>query len=143
LQGERVTASIVFTSAARPVQRVTRVYGERLCVEVDFDGRLLRRSRGASLPGPFARIQAPWRHLREAARSLRRNAFRFLRCDLQYFAGMNRLFRLFYKAILEGGEPPVPYREVRRVTGLMDEIFDCCERQATGACGVGAAGHIS
>jgi hypothetical protein len=99
-------------------------------VEADFDGRLLRRFRGTSLPGPFARLQVPFRHLREATRSLARNARRFLRCDLQYFAGMNRLFRLFYEAIQEGKKPPIPYREIRRVTALMDAIFRCCDREA-------------
>jgi hypothetical protein len=39
---------------------------------------------------------------------------------------MNQLFTRFYRAIAEGGEPPVPYREIRRVTALMDQIFESC-----------------
>ncbi len=125
LQGEAVTANLVFTSTAR-VPRVVRLYGTRQCVEVDFDGRVLRRTRPATLPGPFAKVQTPCRHLTEAGRSLARNLWKLLRADLHYFAGMNRLFGLFYDAVRDGGPPPIPYGEIRRVTALMDKIFECC-----------------
>jgi predicted dehydrogenase len=137
LRGAEVTAGLLFSSAARPVQRVVRVYGTRQCVEVDFDGRVLRHGRAATLPGPFAKIQVPFRHLREAARSWGRNVWKFVRCDLHYFAGLNNLLARFYRAIREGGEPPIPYGEIVRVTAIMDEIFASCRRNAAG---VGVAG---
>lgn len=130
LQGAEATATLLFSSAARPVQRLARVYGTRQCLEVDLDGRTLRRARPPGMPGPFAKIEAPWRHFREATGTLCRNLWRFLRCDLHYFAGMNRLFRLFYQAIQQGGEPPVPYAEIQRVTAIMDTIFACCRGEA-------------
>jgi predicted dehydrogenase len=126
LRGERVTGTLLFLSGARPVQRAARLYGTKGGVEVDLDGGLLRRYHPGRLPGPFARIQAPFRHLGEAARSLRRNVGRFFRSELQYFAGLNRLIAAFYRAIREDGEPPIPYREIHRVTALMDEIFRKC-----------------
>jgi hypothetical protein len=76
------------------------------------------------------------KHLREAAWTMVRNFWRFLRCDLHYFAGMNRLFRRFYQAIAEGGPPPIPYSEIQRVTTLMDRIFEEC-RQESAVAGVG------
>src|SRR5207302_1832249 len=85
LQGKTVTGSLLFTSRARPVMRVTRVYGTRQCVEVDQDGRLLRHTRPAALRGPFQKLEIPARHLGEAARSLRRNLARFFRCELHFF----------------------------------------------------------
>jgi predicted dehydrogenase len=130
-QGAGVTAHLIFTSVARPVQRVTRLYGTRQCVEVDLDSRLLRCARQTGLPGPFAKLEVPLQHLREATGSFGRNLWKFLRCDLHYFAGMNRLFTLFYRAVQEGGEPPIPYQEIRRVTAIMDEIFRCCRRSDT------------
>jgi predicted dehydrogenase len=130
LMGEEMTAYLLSSARARPVQRLTRVYGTRQCVEVDLDGRLLRCSRPGVLPGPFAKIEAPFRHLGEAAHSLRRNLWDFLRCDLHYFTGMNRLFERFYRTIAEGGEPPIPYREICRVTAIMDRIFECCQDDA-------------
>jgi hypothetical protein len=73
----------------------------------------------------------PWRHLSEAGRSFGRQIWRFLRSDLQYFAGMNRLFRAFYRAIGSGCESPTPARDIRRVTAIMDQIFDICRQQDT------------
>jgi predicted dehydrogenase len=130
LQGAETTGSLLFTSAARPLQRVVRLYGTRQCVEVDFDARLLRRYRKTALPGPFGKIEMPARHLKEAARSLTRNLWRFLRSDLHYFAGMKQLFEAFYRAILDGREPPIPYGEILRVTAIMDKIFQCCQSGA-------------
>jgi predicted dehydrogenase len=129
LRGEQVTGHLLFTSLARPVQRVVRVYGTRQCVEVDFDARLLRRLTVASLPGPFAKIAVPARQVKEAARSLLRNLWKFLKADLHYFAGMKSLFERYYRAIREGGPSPIPPGEIRRVTAIMDDIFRHCRAQ--------------
>lgn len=126
LFGERVTASLVSSFAARPVQRIVRVYGTRGAVEVDFDARLVRHYPALSWPGPFAKIEGPYRQVREAKRHLRRAIKRFLKSELQYFAGMRRLFEEFYRAILEDGPPPIDHREICRVTEIMDRIFASC-----------------
>jgi predicted dehydrogenase len=126
LTGNDTTGSLVFSSAARPIQRVTRFHGTKSGFEVDLDARVLRHFAKPKLPGAFAKIEAPIRHLGEAARSATTNMMRFLRSDLHYFAGMNALFQAFYRSIVDGTEPPIPYREIRRVTGLMDEIFASC-----------------
>jgi predicted dehydrogenase len=132
-RGERVTATLLFLSGARPVQRVARVYGARKSIEVDLDGRLIRHAAAAKLPGPFAKLEMPARHLCESARTLGRSLWRFARSDLQYFAGMNRLFRTFYDRIRHSGEPPIAYDEIYRVTAIMDDIFTCCrESELTG-----------
>lgn len=123
LQGAEITGQLLFSAAARPVQRVTRVYGTRQGIEVDMDARLLRRYRRARLPGALAKVEMPLRQMGEAARSAARNAYRFLRARQHYFAGMRALFEAFYQAILDGGEPPIPFGEIRRVTALMDQIF--------------------
>ena len=39
---------------------------------------------------------------------------------------MNALFTQFYAAILSGSEPPIPYRDIRRITAIMDAIFQRC-----------------
>jgi predicted dehydrogenase len=130
LQGSQTSATLVFTSAARPVQRIARVYGERASVEVDLDARLVRRLRAPGLPGPFGKMDVPVRHAFESLRAATRAAWRFVCRDLHYFAGMNRLFQLFYRAVAERGPPPVPYAEIRRVTAVMDAIFARCRQNA-------------
>ena len=72
------------------------------------------------------KLELPWRQKREAARSLRRNLWHFLRSRLHYFTGMHRLFTEFYQAIRTHGEPPIPYAEIRRLMAMMDQIFRSC-----------------
>ncbi len=150
LQGAEASANLIFTSSARPVQRLARLYGTKQSVEVDLEGQVLRGYRAANLPGPFAKLQIPFRQMLEAARSLARNFKRFLGRDLHYFGGMANLFRAFYGAILRGGEPPIPPQEIRRVTAIMDEIFRACrqdEREnppaGRGAAGLSLVGRVA
>jgi hypothetical protein len=110
-------------------------------VEVDLEGQMLRRLRGPALPGALGKIDMPLRSLCEAGQLLVRNLWRFLRADIHYFAGMKRLFTLFYEAIRRGGPPPVPYAEVRRVTSLMDEIFRRCRAEKPEESAVNCNGH--
>ena len=126
LCGERVTASLISSFAARPVQRVVRVYGTKASVEVDFDARLVRHYPALCWPGAFAKIEGPYRQVREAHRHLRRAIKRFLKSELQYFSGMRNLFDQFYRAILADGPPPIEHREICRVTEIMDRIFAAC-----------------
>jgi hypothetical protein len=130
LKGQQATGQILFSSTARPLQRVSRVYGTKELVEVDFDAWLLRRYRAGRLPGAFAKLEYPAREVRQAFRSLAHNFWRFLRCRIHFFAGMRRLFELLYEAIQSGGEPPIAYKDIRRVTDLMDRIFQASQGEA-------------
>jgi hypothetical protein len=78
------------------------------------------------LPGALGKVHVPWQQLREAGGSFIRNSWDFLRCRQQYFAGMRTLFGRFYEAIRHGGEPPIAYSEILRITRWMDEIFRQC-----------------
>jgi len=129
LRGEDVSANIVFSSLARPVKRLARIYGTRGTVEVDLDGALARWSKAGSLPGPFAKIGMPFAHFAEAGATTARNVWRFIRSDLQYFGGMNRLFSDFYHAIQNDQQPPIAASEIRRVTVIMDDIFAACRNR--------------
>jgi predicted dehydrogenase len=122
LRGAHVTGLLLFSTRVT-AQRITRVYGSRGGLEVDLDGQVIRRWSAPSLPGAFAKLSVPHGQWREGARNLRRNLWRFLKCEIHYFAGMRRLFELFYESILTGGAPPIPYDEMLRVTRLMDRIF--------------------
>lgn len=126
LRGTEVSGSMTFSSAARPVQRVTRVYGTRQSVEVDFESRVVRLLTASRLPGAFGLIEAPIREMKQFGAAAAKNIWRFIRSDLQYFAGMNRLIAQFYAAIVRKSAPPIAHDEIRRVTAMMDEIFRVC-----------------
>lgn len=142
LQGRDVTGSILFDTGIEP-QRITRVYGARGCLTVDLDAQTVTLHRNPRLPGAFGRIETPCRIWRQAARNLRRNVGRFLRSDLHYFAGMRGLIAAFYGSIQAGGPPPIAYTEMRRVTRLMDEVFDQCRTDGTPPAGVPPSGGQS
>jgi predicted dehydrogenase len=131
LKGERVTANLVSSFAARPVQRLARIYGTKASVEVDLEARLMRNYLKLTAPGPFAKIEGPYRQWKEAKRNFWRAVKKFWKSDLQYFAGMNGLFDHYYRAILDGRQPPISHAEIRRVTDIMDRIFATCQQQQT------------
>jgi predicted dehydrogenase len=137
LKGQQCTASVLFSSRARPVQKVARLYGTRANVEVNLDAQMLRVERSPSLRGPFVKLQLPYAQLKEARRAFRWNMRRFLKSDIQFFGGMKRLFELFYASILEGQTPPILPADIRRDTVIMDDIFHACradaQRRAGGA----------
>ena len=123
LWNDQTTATVTFLSASKPPQRVSRLYGERGIIEVDFDAQTIRYTPPSALPGAFEKLQRPWRHLTEAAGNTARGLWNFARSDIHYFAGMKNLFEAFYEHIRTGGPPPIETREMVRVTELMDAIF--------------------
>ena len=129
LRGAEVTGSLTFTSSVY-AQRVTRVYGDKGMLEVDFDAQTIRRHTAPKLPGAFGRLEMPFRQWREGARNLRRNLWRFLKCEIHYFSGMRNLMAEFYRSIQQNTEQPITNAEMLRVTRIMDEIFaDCRSRE--------------
>lgn len=125
LRGAEVTGSLTFTSSVY-AQRVTRVYGDKGMLEVDFDAQTIRRHTAPKLPGAFGRLEMPFRQWREGARNLRRNLWRFLKCEIHYFSGMRNLMAEFYRSIQQNTEQPISNAEMLRVTRIMDEIFADC-----------------
>lgn len=133
LQGRKQSASLTF-STRLPPQRVTRVYGSKGTLEIDFDIQTVRVLPLPQLPGAFAKLEVPWKHLRNAGWNLSNNIWRFARGDIHYFAGMKELFARFYASIQSGGDAPIAAEEIHRVTLLMDRIFAHCSQQASAAC---------
>ena len=131
LRGEKVTGSLLFTSSTKPCHRLTRIYGTEGALEVDLNSQLVRADRVDRYPGAFAKIEAPWRCVRESTRNLARNLSRFWKGELHYFEGMKTTFLKFYEAILEGSDLPVSYEEMIRVTAIMDQLFAECRRGDT------------
>jgi hypothetical protein len=126
LRGERVTANLTFMSNARPSQKIARIYGTKMAIDVDLDARIVRRHRPPTAPSALAKVQLPWWHLKDAASNYSTALRRLYRSDLRFFAGMQELFRRFYTAIGDGGPLPVSHADARRVTVLMDQIFEGC-----------------
>jgi predicted dehydrogenase len=123
LRGRRTTAYATFSGHARPAAHFLRVYGTRRSLHADFAGRTVVFDDGAKLPSAIGRLLPAFSMSREYAREGFRNVARFARSDYHFFAGLNRLLRLFYRGILDGGPPPIASRDILRVSAVMDEVF--------------------
>lgn len=126
LRGEHVTGCLLFTSSTKPCHRLTRIYGTKGSLEVDLNSQLIRADKDGGYPGAFAKIEEPWRRVRESTANLARNMRRFWKGELHYFEGMKRTFLEFYEAVRDGSESPISYDEMIRLTLIMDRIFDEC-----------------
>lgn len=123
LEGERTTASLVFSCSARPVQLYVTVHGTRAQATASIDSRSCRMVHGATLPGPFARVQWARRELGETRRELWGRVRDLLGARLHFFQGMHELIRRFYLAIEGRGEMPIAMSEALRTTRIIDDII--------------------
>ena len=127
MTGKEVTASLLFSCRALPVQLLVVAHGTKGQAIANLDARTLRVVEGASLPGPFRKVEFAYRDAIQAMGEFRRHIGSLLSARLHFFEGMNELFRLFYLAIQGKGEMPIPMSEAHRTTAIMDGIFHQCQ----------------
>ena len=120
------TASLVFSCRSRPLQLYVNVHGTKCMAFASADSRAVKRTKGAAMPGPFAKLQWTADDLKEANRAFWLNAWRIVTARLHYFRGMNTLFRKFYAAIDGKEDMPIPMAEALRTTLIMDRIIERC-----------------
>ena len=126
--GKSTTASLMFSSHARPAQLYTVVHGTKAQAIASLDSRTLRVLKGASLPGPFFKMQWAANYVKESRSEYRRNLVNLARSNLHFFQGLNTLLTRFYAAIRGEESMPVPMEEAYRTTAIMDEIFRQCSQ---------------
>jgi predicted dehydrogenase len=131
LIGVKKSAYATFSSHSRPVRHSLTFYGTKNTAHLDFQNSTITLSRDSALPGVLGRLASPfsqgWQHIREG----RRNAFRFARSEYHFFEGFNYLLAEFYNSIERDLPVPIPYREILRVTTLIDEIANQLQSQET------------
>jgi len=122
---------LMFSCHARPVHSYVVVHGTKAQALFHGESRTLRLVMGATLPGPFGRIQWARNDKQEAQREYRRQLGGGLRAKLFFFDGMNTLFRQFYGAIAGHNAEPIPVSEAIRATRIMEHLFESCEPMHT------------
>jgi predicted dehydrogenase len=117
-----MSAYVTFSSHARPVGHFMRVYGTKNTAHIDFALRSMFVEEKQTVPSSVGRLlpsfKSSWQSLRQATR----NVSEFAGSRFHFFAGMNRLLSLFYESILHDTPVPIAYREILRVSQIMDEI---------------------
>ncbi len=104
------TAFFSFSTQIKPALNELRIFGP-------VSGK--NRSYKSYLPYFVPPLQKACEHLGNAGS----NITNFLRRRLYQDFGMRELIERFYNSIRDGGEPPIPYREILLTARIMDEIF--------------------
>ena len=123
VRGRRVTGYGTFSSHIRPAAQFVRVYGTRNIAHVDLAARTVTLESSPKLPSAIGRLVPPFEQASALVGQGLSNIGRFLRSDFQFFAGMRRLMSLFFDSIVDNGPVPIAYRDILRISNMMDEIF--------------------
>jgi predicted dehydrogenase len=116
------TAFFCFSTQIKGVNQL-RIYGPANSMVADIITGSLVRNKGRSYKSYLTYFVPPLNIAREHFRNARVNVTNFLRRRLYQDFGMKELIERFYNGIREGGEPPIPYREIILTARIMDEIF--------------------
>jgi predicted dehydrogenase len=120
---ERTTAYFTFSSQMRPTLHQFRIYGPQNGLELDHDHETLVRLRGKSFKSYAEKFIPPVLLASQLFGNLATNMRKFLANDFHMKSGMKCLIESFYRSIVEGTPPPIPYREILLTARIMDVIF--------------------
>jgi predicted dehydrogenase len=123
VRGRRVTGYGTFSSHIRPAAQFVRVYGTHNIAHVDLLARTVTLEAKPRLPSAIGRLVPPFEQAGALVGQGLSNIGHFLRSDFQYFAGMRHLMSLFFDSIVDDGPVPIAYRDILRISQMMDEIF--------------------
>lgn len=123
INGKGITSYATFSSHVRPAGHFARIYGTKGIAHVDYVSRTITVDSGPKMPSAIGRLILPFATGFQFLREGRKNIISFAKSEFYFFAGMNKLIRLFYDSILKDKPLPISYRDIRRVTAFMHEIF--------------------
>lgn len=121
--GKRISAYGTFSSHVKPSAHFVRVYGEKNILHADYVSRTVTLEPGATLPSAIGRVVPAFGQAAQFLRAGGRNVGALARGQFQFFSGMNQLMAMFYDAIISGGPPPIPLRDILRIALWMDRIW--------------------
>jgi predicted dehydrogenase len=120
---ERTTAYFTFSSQMRPLLHQFRIYGAKNGLILDQDQETLIRLRGARFKSYLEKFGAPLIFAKQYCGNVVTNLRTFGARDFHMKSGMKYLIESFYRSIVEGEPPPIPYREILLTAKIMDSIF--------------------
>jgi len=120
---ECVTAYFTFSSQMRPSLHQFRIYGDKNGLVLDQDQETLIKLRGTRFKSYLEKFVPPVTLAGQQLGNLATNLKTFLARDFHMKSGMRYLIGSFYRSILDGTPPPIPYREIVLTARIMDEIF--------------------
>ncbi|NIM19920.1 MAG: Gfo/Idh/MocA family oxidoreductase [Candidatus Latescibacteria bacterium] len=122
--GKSVTAYGTFCSHAKPASHLLRVYGSNATINVDYVARSVTVVTPNRIPTAVGRLLPNFGRSWQYFKCGTKNVFKFIRSDFHFFAGFHRLLNLFYESIINNSPAPIDYRDILRISYMMDEIFN-------------------
>jgi predicted dehydrogenase len=123
IRDEEATAYFTFSSQMRPALHQIRLYGRKNGLVADDDQQTVIRLRGSRYKSYLEQFVPPWDYAKQYVVNALGNMRRFIEADFQTGYGMKVLIQTFYRSIADGSALPIPYKEIRRTSRIMDEIF--------------------
>lgn len=127
-----ITGYATFSSTVNPVSQWVTVYGTKGTATADIMQRFVEVSPDVTVPTSVGRLIPAGMKMAGAARQLGRNMLRFGRSEFHHFAGLRRLIDQFHQAVIDGGEPPIPFSELERMSRIQDDIWRQISKTSTG-----------
>ena len=121
--GETVTAFGLFSSHARPVGHICRIWGTKATMTVDYVARTVIFDHDPKLPSAMGRLLLPFSSAWEYLRAGGANVLRFARHDFQFFAGLGELIRRFYDSVENDAPLPIAYKDILRISRMLETIW--------------------
>jgi predicted dehydrogenase len=118
-----LTATFCFSTQMKPGQNCVRVFGPVNSLLADTTNGSVIRLPGSGHKSYLTFFKPQVRFAREYAANAMRNFWSICRMRLYQDAGMTELIRRFHVSAASGGPPPIPYREIRLTSRIIDRIF--------------------
>jgi predicted dehydrogenase len=117
------TATFCFSTQIKPGLNEFRICGPANSLTVDLTSGSVIRHVSRSYKSYLTFVAPPLVRAADHLRNAGRNARDILGQRLHHDAGMKELIEQFYRSIVRGEAPPIPYREIALTARIMDTIF--------------------
>ncbi len=128
LEGEGALGQVTVSLSNSPRRQFLKYYGTDGTLEVDLlNQTVFLESDSGPLPKSLGRSFTLLSRGKILRRAGRQNILNSLRGRFNIWAGSERLIHLFYRALLQGSEVPVPGSEGLELMRLMDQVWKKAE----------------
>ena len=121
---ERTTAYFTFSTRMKPSIHEFRLFGPKNGMILDDDHETLIKLRGKPYKSYAEKFIPPLSFAKQHVKNFTTNFKLFLKRDFHLDSGMKYLIESFYRSVREGGDVPIPYREILLTAKIMETIFD-------------------
>jgi predicted dehydrogenase len=118
-----VTAYFTFSTQIRPAIHQLRLYGSKHGLVLDPEQETLVMLRGTRFTSYADKFIPPLLLAQQYLGNAVSNMRAFAAHDFHMKSGMKHLIESFYRAIVDQGDVPIPYREIIITSSIMESIF--------------------